>query len=61
MVLFLLVLRLGNGQNFIQGDYGAIETKGGRILQFVNTETGERAAISDFAKTIASERVDPRE
>ena len=42
---------------FIKGDYGAIETKGGRILQFVNTETGERAGIADFAKTIASERV----
>jgi cytochrome c oxidase subunit 3 len=42
---------------FIKGDFGAIETKGGRILQFVNTETGERAAIADFAKTIPSERV----
>jgi len=43
---------------FIKGDFGAIETKGGRILQFVNTETGERAAIADFASTISSERVD---
>ena len=42
---------------FIKGDYGAIETKGGRILQFVNTETGERAGIADFAKNIPSERV----
>ncbi len=41
---------------FIKGDYGAIETKGGRILQFVNADTGERAAIADFAKTIPSER-----
>ena len=43
---------------FIKGDYGAIETKGGRILQFVNAETGERVALADFAKTIPSERVD---
>ncbi len=43
---------------FIKGDYGAIETKGGRILQFVKADTGERAALSDFAKTIPSERVD---
>ena len=43
---------------FIKGDYGAIETRGGRILQFVKADTGERAALSDFAKTIPSERVD---
>ncbi|MUH37606.1 cytochrome oxidase subunit III [Zobellia amurskyensis] len=43
---------------FIKGDYGAVETKGGRILQFVNAETGERAAIRDFAKTLPSERVE---
>jgi len=42
---------------FIKGDYGAIETRGGRILQFVNADTGERAAIGDFATTIESERV----
>lgn len=33
---------------FIKGDYGAVETKGGKILQFLNTE-GERVAIKDFA------------
>ncbi len=43
---------------FIKGDYGALETKGGRILQFVKADTGERAGIADFSKTIASERVD---
>ena len=43
---------------FIKGDYGAIETRGGRILQFVQADTGERAALADFAKTIPSERVD---
>ena len=43
---------------FIKGDFGAVETKGGRILQFVKADTGERAALADFAKTIPSERVD---
>ncbi len=42
---------------FIRGDYGAIETKGGRILQFVKADTGDRAALADFAKTIPGERV----
>ena len=43
---------------FIKGDYGAIETRGGRILQFVKADSGDRAALSDFAKTLPSERVD---
>lgn len=43
---------------FIKGDYGALETKGGRILQFVNADNGERAALADFSKTIPDERVD---
>jgi cytochrome c oxidase subunit 3 len=43
---------------FIRGDYGALETKGGRILQFVKADTGERAALADFAKNIPSERED---
>ncbi|QCX01196.1 cytochrome oxidase subunit III [Aggregatimonas sangjinii] len=41
---------------FISGDYGAVETKGGRILQFVKADTGERAALADFAKEISSDR-----
>ena len=41
---------------FIKGDYGAIETKGGRILQFVKADSGERAALADFAQTIPDER-----
>ena len=41
---------------FIKGSYGAVETKGGKILQFLNTE-GERQAINDFAISIPSERV----
>ncbi|MFS4418380.1 cytochrome c oxidase subunit 3 [Maribacter sp. 2307ULW6-5] len=42
---------------FIKGDFGAVETKGGRILQFVKADTGERAALADFAITIPDERV----
>lgn len=41
---------------FISGDYGAVETKGGRILQFVKADTGERAALADFAKEISDDR-----
>ena len=41
---------------FIKGDYGALETRGGRILQFVKADSGERASLADFAKTIPSER-----
>jgi len=33
---------------FIQGDYGAVQTKGGNILQFVNAEDGHRVALRDF-------------
>lgn len=43
---------------FIKGDYGALETKGGRILQFVKADTGERAALADFAMTIPDERIE---
>ncbi|HET7360700.1 MAG TPA: cytochrome c oxidase subunit 3 [Salinimicrobium sp.] len=32
---------------FIKGEYGAVETEGGNILQFINTE-GERVAIDEF-------------
>ncbi len=34
-------------KNFIQGEYGAVTTNGGNILQFVNAE-GERVALEDF-------------
>lgn len=43
---------------FIKGEHGAIETKGGRILQFVNADTHERAGLADFAKTLPGERVE---
>ncbi|MET6989043.1 cytochrome c oxidase subunit 3 [Sediminicola arcticus] len=42
---------------FIKGDYGAIETKGGRILQFVSVDSGERAALRDFTEKLPEERV----
>ncbi|AXT61186.1 cytochrome oxidase subunit III [Aquimarina sp. AD10] len=35
-------------KNFIKGEYGAIETKGGQILQFVDTD-GHRVALADIA------------
>ncbi|MCM8568801.1 cytochrome c oxidase subunit 3 [Gramella jeungdoensis] len=42
---------------FIKGDYGAVTTKGGNILQFVNTE-GERVALSEIAVPIEGARVE---
>ena len=43
-------------QHFIKGDYGALKTRGGQILQFVSTETGKRAAIKDFSFEIPTDR-----
>ena len=37
-------------KNFIHGEYGAIETKGGSILQFVDA-SGHRVALEKFADT----------
>lgn len=42
---------------FIKGGYGAVETRGGQILQFVNTD-GDRVAIDDFAVGPLSERTE---
>ena len=42
--------------DFFNGEYGALETKGGQILQFVNGENGKRAVIHDFSKTILTDR-----
>ncbi len=42
-------------KNFIKGEYGAIETKGGSILQFVDKD-GKRIALNEFAKTLPGER-----
>lgn len=66
MVSFYLFLTLCGGlifissqawewSTFIKGSYGAVETNGGNILQFVDTE-GERVAIYDFALADGTER-----
>mgnify|MGYP001410489186 CR=1 FL=1 len=44
-------------KNFIKGEYGALETKGGQILQFVNAENGKRASIKEFALKLPTDRV----
>jgi cytochrome c oxidase subunit 3 len=41
--------------NFIRGEYGAIETKGGSLLQFVD-HAGHRVKLSDFAASLPKER-----
>jgi cytochrome c oxidase subunit 3 len=43
-------------KNFIQGEYGAVETKGGSLLQFVDN-TGKHIKLEDFAVTLPEERV----
>ncbi|MBX9808695.1 MAG: cytochrome c oxidase subunit 3 [Flavobacteriaceae bacterium] len=42
-------------KNFIHGEYGAIETKGGSLLQFVDKE-GHRVALESFAAVLPEER-----
>jgi len=42
-------------KNFIKGEFGAVETKGGSILQFVDKE-GHRVALADFAAHLPKER-----
>jgi len=41
--------------NFIKGEYGAVETKGGSLLQFVDN-SGHRVKLSDFAVSLPKER-----
>ncbi|MFD0989264.1 cytochrome c oxidase subunit 3 [Mariniflexile jejuense] len=41
---------------FIKGDFGAVQTKGGNILQFVDTN-GHRVALRDFVVAGEGERV----
>lgn len=43
-------------KNFIKGEYGAIETQGGSLLQFVDN-TGKRVKLEDFAVHLPEERV----
>src|SRR5699024_7789579 len=40
---------------FINGEHGAVETKGGRIVQFY-TQEGEHVVLEEFAKHIPTER-----
>jgi cytochrome c oxidase subunit III len=42
-------------KNFIHGEYGAIETKGGSLLQFVDKE-GNQVPLAEFAKPLEEER-----
>lgn len=42
-------------KNFIKGEYGAVETKGGQILQFVDKD-GHRVALHDVAVTMNGTR-----
>ncbi|MFB9078748.1 cytochrome c oxidase subunit 3 [Flavobacterium procerum] len=42
-------------KNFIKGEYGAVETTGGSLLQFVD-EHGKRVALADFAVKLPEQR-----
>lgn len=42
-------------KNFIKGEYGAVETTGGSLLQFVDKD-GKRVALADFAIDLHEER-----
>ena len=43
-------------KNFIKGEYGALETRGGMIIQFVNSNNNKRLSIDDFAVYIPQYR-----
>jgi len=43
-------------KNFIKGEYGAVETRGGQILQFISADSGKRIALEDFATTQPTDR-----
>jgi cytochrome c oxidase subunit 3 len=65
VVLYMFLTIIGGGifvgsqawewKNFIKGEYGAIETKGGSLLQFVDKD-GKRVALSEFAATLHEPR-----
>ncbi|MCY4561576.1 MAG: cytochrome c oxidase subunit 3 [Flavobacteriaceae bacterium] len=67
VTLFMLLTILGGliflgsqaweWKNFIVGQYGAVETRGGQILQFVDGSTGKRAYIDDFSQEIQYNRI----
>jgi len=48
-------------KTFIKGDYGAIETKSGEILQFVDIKTGKRVALKSFVLSSKTERIQHKE
>ena len=43
-------------KNFIKGEYGALETRGGMIIQFVDSNNNKRLSIDDFAVYIPQYR-----
>ncbi|MAP81890.1 MAG: cytochrome oxidase subunit III [Aequorivita sp.] len=43
-------------KTFIKGDYGAVETHGGQIIQFLNKD-GKRVALGDFAAPYTGTRI----
>ncbi|MFA5557456.1 MAG: cytochrome c oxidase subunit 3 [Flavobacteriaceae bacterium] len=55
--LFFIGSQAYEWTNFIKGTYGAVETKGGAILQFVDLE-GNRLSLDQVAKPIPTERVE---
>jgi cytochrome c oxidase subunit III len=46
-------------KNFIKGEFGAVETMGGNILQFVDTN-GNRVKLGDFAADLPAENVEKK-
>jgi len=42
-------------KNFIQGEYGAVETRSGKIIQFVDAD-GDRIALDEFATASPKDR-----
>jgi cytochrome c oxidase subunit 3 len=43
-------------KNFIKGEYGAVETRGGSILQFVDT-SGKRVKLEEFAADLPTDAI----
>ena len=44
-------------KNFIKGEYGAVETAGGQIIQFIDND-GKRVALDQVAKVLPEDRVE---
>jgi cytochrome c oxidase subunit 3 len=42
---------------FIKGDFGAVKTHGGNIIQFVDADSNHRVALKDFAHSLPTDRV----